>query len=293
MKKIELYLFVIVLFFIGSCDIKKEPIPAYIHIKPFDVNVNINGSQGTKEQQITDAWVSDVVTGDFLGVYELPATLPIIAEGNTKLVIAPGILENGIRVTPNMYSLLTEYETEIDLTPNVIDTIQPTTQYDSRVFFHYTEDFEGTNNTLDEVIDTTIFTEINFFEAPLAFEGSSIGFVLDEDNPKMEVATSTFMDLPTKGDFTVMEMHYKNEGILQIALLGYEDYNSSPALTYFFALNPQSDWNKVYIDLTNQLVGFGSRFKHFKVLFGAQIPSGKTTSTYLIDNIKVLELPDD
>lgn len=292
MKKIEFYLFVIVLLFIGSCDLDKEPIPAYIHLKPFIVDVNTNGNQGTKEQQITDAWVSDLGTGDFLGVYELPATLPIIADGNTKLTIAPGILENGIKVTPNIYSLLTSYEIEVDLAPNVIDTIQPVTQYDSRVIFHYKEDFETNSNTLDEIIDTTISINTEHFEAPFAFEGSSIGFVLDEDNPKMEVATSS-MELETKGDLTVMEMHYKNEGILQVALLGYEDLNSPPVLTYFFALNPQSDWNKIYIDLTNQLVNYGSRFKHFRVLFGGLLPAGQTTSTYLIDNIKVLELPDD
>jgi len=292
MKKIKFYLFVIVLLFIGSCDLDKEPIPAYIHIKPFIVDVNTNGNQGTKEQQITDAWVSDIETGDFLGVYELPATLPIIADGNTKLIIAPGILENGIRVTPNMYSLLTEYEVEINLAPNVIDTIQPTTQYDSRVIFHYIEDFEANNNSLNEIIDTTISIETDFFEDPFAFEGSSIGFVLDEDNPKMEVATSS-MELETKGDLTVMEMHYKNEGVLQIGLLGYTNINSSPAKTYFFALNPQSDWNKIYIDLTNQLVAHGSQIKHFRILFGTQLPAGQTTSTYLIDNIKVLELPDD
>ena len=293
MKKIELYLFVIVLLFIGSCDLDKEPIPAYIHIKPFTVNVNSNGNQGTKEQQITDAWISDLGTGDFLGVYELPATLPIIADGNTKLTISPGILENGIRVTPNIYSLLTTYEAEVDLAPNVIDTIQPITKYNSRVFFHYTENFEANSNTLNEVIDTSILINTSITSVPSeVFDGSSCKFVLDEDNPKLEVATS-FMDLPTKGDLTIMEMHYKNEGILQIALLGYENLNSTPVLTYFFALNSKSDWNKVYIDLTNQLVGYGSRFKHFRVLFGAQLPAGQATSTYLIDNIKVMELPDD
>ena len=300
MKKIELYLFVIGLasaLFIGSCDLEKEPIPAYLHIKPFTVEVASNGSEGTEKQQITDAWISDVGTGDFLGVYELPATLPIIADGTTKLIIEPGILENGIRVTPNIYSLLTSYEVEVDLAPNVVDTIQPVTQYDSRVEFRYKENFE-TNNTLDEVIDTSIVINTSLTSVssePLeVFEGgNSCKFVLDEDNPKMEVATSTFMDLPTKGDLTVLEMHYKNEGILQVALLGYEDFNSTPVLTYFLALNPQSDWNKVYINLTNQLVGYGSRFEHFKILFGAQLPAGKTTSTYLIDNIKVMELPDD
>jgi len=290
MKKIKIYLFGIGLFFLGSCDLDKEPIPAYIHIKPFTVNVNNN--QGTKEQKISDVWVSDNETGDFLGVFELPATFQIIADGDTNLSIAPGILENGINATPNIYSLLTSFETEIELAPNEIDTIQPTTKYESRVEFHYKQDFES-SNPLDEIIDTTILLETKIFDNQLAFEGISAGFTLDTNNPKMEVAISHFMELETKGDLTVLEMHYKNEGILQIALLGYENTSSTPVLTYFLALNPQSDWNKVYINLTNQLVGYGSQFKYFKILFGAQLSAEQTSSTYIIDNIKVLELPDD
>jgi len=293
MKKIELYLFAIVLtgaLFIGSCDLEKEPIPAYLHIKPFTITTNSN--EGTKEHKITDAWVSVVKTGDFLGVYELPATLPIIADGNIDLIIAPGILENGIRVTPDMYPMMTEYEVSVDFAPNEIDTIQPSTTYDSRVKFHYQEDFDG-SNTLNEVIDSTIMVYTSLISDSLvAFEGSSVKFVLDEDNPKMEVATETFMELETVSEQnpTFLEMHYKNEGILQVALLGYEDLNSKPTLTYFFALNPQSDWNKIYINLTDQLIAHGSQIKNFRVLFGAQLPDGETTSTYLIDNLKVVEL---
>ena len=294
MKKIELYLFVITLFFIGGCDLQKEPIPAYLHIKPFTLNVDSNGNQGSNKQpQIMDAWVSEAESGDFLGVYELPATLPIIANGNTNLIIEPGILENGIRVTPNIYKFMTRFETSVDVTPGEVDTIQPITQYDSRVIFHYVESFDN-NNSLNVVLDSNIMINTDFvLPQDGAFEGNSIGFVLDEDNPKMEVATLGQMELPTAGDVAVMEMHYKNEGVLQVALLGYEDNNPTPVLTYFFALNPQSDWNKIYIDLTGQLIDYGIRFKKFRILFGAQLPDGATSSTFLIDNIKVMEFPDN
>lgn len=293
MKKIELYLFVIVLLFIGSCDLEKEPIPAYLHIEPFTINISNSNQGSAKQPQITDAWVSVAETGDFLGVYQLPATLPIIADGNINLIIEPGILENGINVTPNIYKFMTRYEKSIDLTPGKVDTIQPVTQYDPKVIFHYVADFEGLNS-LDVILDTTIMinTEI-FSQSQGAFEGSSVGFVLNEDNPVMEVATVPFMELPTLGDVVMMEMHYKNEGILQVALLGYEDNNPTPVLTYFFALNPQSDWNKIYIDLTGQLIDYGVRFKEFKILFGARLPDGQPTAKYLIDNIKVVEFPDN
>lgn len=289
MKKIEFYLSVIVIaLFFGSCDLEKEPIPAYLHIKPFDVTAN--GNQGTNKQQITDVWVSSATTGDFLGVYELPATLPIIADGNTDLIIEPGILENGISATPNIYRFMTRFETSIDFTAGETDTIQPVTEYNSNVKFAYEEDFDS-NNSLTVILDTTIEVTTSIISTG-AFEGNSVGFVLDEDNPKMEVATLDFIELPTLGDAVFMEMHYKNEGILQVALLGYQPNNSIPVLVHFLALTPQSDWNKVYIDLTNQLVGFGPQFTDFRILLGAQLPEGETSATYMIDNIKVMELPD-
>jgi len=284
MKKIELYLLAIATIFISSCDLKKEPISAYLHIKPFDV---------TTQQQITDVWVSDATTGDSLGVYELPATLPIIAEGETKLVVSPGILENGIRATPNMYPMMTQYETTVNLAPNEIDTIQPSTEYDSRVQFHYQADFDGLN-TLTEIIDTSIKIETELISASDgAFEGNSVRFVLDEDNPLMEVANEDPLDLETERNQTFMEVHYKTEGILQIGLLAYEPSSTKPVRQLFLALNPKAGWNKVYVNLTDQLVALGPRFTEFRVLFGAQLPNGQTTAKFLIDNVKVMELPDN
>lgn len=290
MKKVNFYLLGIILLITG-CDLEKEPVPAYVHLKPFIVDAS--DGQGTERQKLTDAWVSLAQTGDFLGVYELPATLPIIGDGNTDLVIQPGILENGISATPDIYNFMTLFETTADLTPGETDTIQLATGYNPRVIFHYVEDFEG-NNSLNEIIDTTIMTPIEVTSTPgEAFEGNSVKFTLNDTHPKMEVAYDGFMELPTEGDEVFLEMHYKNEGALQVALLGYEDTSSKPVLTFFIALNPRSTWNKVYIDLTNQLVNFGTRFTNFKILFGAQLPDGVSSADYFIDNLKVMEFPDN
>ena len=45
----------LILFFV-SCD-KEEPIPSYIHIPAFDLNVLSNGTQGSNAHNIVDAWV--------------------------------------------------------------------------------------------------------------------------------------------------------------------------------------------------------------------------------------------
>ena len=113
MKKLDIFYFVIVLLFVGGCDAKEEPIPAYIHIKPFEVNTN-PGSQGTSESQLKDVWLFPELEG-YLGTYELPATIPLLLEGEQKIFLGPGIRTNGIDATPDEYVALRRSEITVEL----------------------------------------------------------------------------------------------------------------------------------------------------------------------------------
>jgi hypothetical protein len=57
--------------------------PSYLHISGIDLQVN--GTQGSDSQKITDAWVT--MDGTFLGAFELPCTVPILADGAHELGI--------------------------------------------------------------------------------------------------------------------------------------------------------------------------------------------------------------
>jgi len=286
MKNTNLLIFVIALLLIGGCDNGPEPIPAYIHVEPFIVNVNNN--QGTDKAQIRDVWVSD--PNGFLGAYELPATFPVIGNGPTTLTLDPGIVENGISVTPGWYQLLQRTQVVVDLQPNVTDTIQPVTQYDPRVTFHYIEDFDN-SNSLNVYFDTAATLTVETTDVG-AFEEKSAIFTVTEDEPQLEVATLQRMNLPTEGDQVFIEVHYKNESILEIGLVGYRSTSIEPVQTYFIALNPQEEWNKIYINLTDQLIASADDIDEFQILFGTNLPAGQTSSTIQIDNIKVVSMTD-
>lgn len=282
MKKINLLAFVIILFF-GSCDTTKEPIPAYVHIKPFTV-ITDNSNQGTSESKITDVWFTPEKEG-FLGMYELPATIPVLAEGPLNLLLDPGIKLNGISSTPNIYPFFKRFEIEVDLAPNEVDTIQPVTSYDSRVKFDYIEDFE-TSNTLTVKLDPDQNISISTPDGGL--EGKAAKFTVTESDPLFEIASSDRMELPTLGDPVYLEMHYKNESLLQVGLVGYR--NNTPISTYIVALNPSDEWNKIYIELTQNLISVASDITEFQVLLGAQLQAGQTSSTFYVDNIKVMHV---
>lgn len=282
MKNLNLFAFVIVLFF-GSCDIAKEPIPAYVHIKPFTV-ITDTGNQGTNKSKITDVWFIPEREG-FLGMYELPATIPVLAEGPLKIFLDPGIKLNGINSTPDIYPFLQRYEVEVDLAPNEVDTIQPVTSYDARVKFDYIEDFE-TSNTLTINLDPDQTISVSTPDGGL--EGKAGKFTVTESDPLFEIASSDRMELPTLGDPVYLEMHYKNESVLQVGLVGYR--NNTPISTYIIALNPSNEWNKIYVELTQNLIAVASDITEFRLLIGAQLQEGQTSSTFYVDNIKIMHV---
>src|SRR5687767_2026929 len=78
-----------------GCD-KEEPVPSYIHIDSISLN-SIYSTQGTSDHKITDAWV--FVNEQYVGVYELPATFPVLYEGTQNIRIKAGIKKNGISAT--------------------------------------------------------------------------------------------------------------------------------------------------------------------------------------------------
>jgi hypothetical protein len=53
------------------------------------------------------------------------------------------------------------------------------------------------------------------------------------------------------------------------------------------AINPKTDWNKIYIRLGPYVNANGSALK-FKVIFGMQLAAGATEGTAYIDNIKLI-----
>jgi len=281
------YFFVIVLLaalFFASCNNEVEPIPSYVHVNEFIVNVDVN-NQGSSASKLTDVWVSNGSNGDFLGVYELPATFPLLEFGTTNLILEPGIKVNGISATPDIYPMMNRYQIEVDLEANVIDTIQPLTDYRFDAEFFYTESFDNFNTltiTFDSsnVVPTIVDTG--------AFEGKSANFKVTENEPLIEVATQDRMNIPTDRGTAFLEMHYKSEGILQVGLVGYEAGSNDPIRNYFFVLNPSDDWNKIYINLTPELIASAAGIDEFQILFGAQLGSNATETEYWIDNLKVI-----
>ncbi|MEZ4984834.1 MAG: hypothetical protein R2795_07325 [Saprospiraceae bacterium] len=84
-----------------QCDFinPEEGIPSYLFIEEFTLTTG--PAQGSNSHKITEAWV--FVDDIFLGVYDLPATVPVLETGSHTVRVEAGIRDNGLGDFPNIY----------------------------------------------------------------------------------------------------------------------------------------------------------------------------------------------
>lgn len=285
MKKRILYLFLLAWIAIGGCD-KPESTPAYLRIEPFIVNEK----GGASWQKFTDGWL--YVNNEFLGAYTLPATVPILAEGESDIILFPGVKENGIEFTPNLYLFMERYETTVSLTPPAVTTIKPETEYASNIKIPWGErgDFDGSSELQFENRDSDAATSFDLTTEE-AFFGKSLRMQIDTAHPVIEIASEKVSLPSNSGQEVWLELHHKNDMPFTLVLL-----SSNPASTeiaqdiYFF--NNSDGWNKIYINLTEFLTTVLQ--EDHRLFFRVSLPKdeqnkySQLTGKVMLDNIRLL-----
>ncbi len=279
------------LLFISACDIinPEEEIPSFIQINEFQLVTN-EVTQGSNTHQITDVWA--FVNGEALGVFELPATIPILAAGMQNITLFAGIRENGLRSAPVIYPLYDNYEVSLNLVPEEIAVLTPTIEYISNSVFVLIEDFEdgsiglegNSNGTINRVTNTT-----------QVLSGNGAGSIsLIEEATEINSIT-TFLDLPTSGGTPVyLEMDYRTNVELEVGLVGFDLSTVNPiqATNFNVVLCPIDDWNKVYVNFQTDLEL--SQLDGYQLAFRASINDtgcgGIPTENpeILLDNVKLI-----
>ena len=133
MKKIT---YLVVLLIISACQKEENSntIPAYLKIDTITLDEN------NTTTNITDAWV--YVNDQLQGVYELPATFPVLKNDIQTLKIKAGIKSNGIASSRIAYPFYASFIDTVIFTPNQTIIVNPTVSYLESVEF-WLEDFES------------------------------------------------------------------------------------------------------------------------------------------------------
>ena len=196
MHRMVLIILLTVVFSSCTKDQFKAEIPSYIHIESIDLETD--SFEGSDSQNLTDAWVT--MDGNFLGAFELPCTIPILADGAHEFRVSSGIKANGISATRIIYPFfeicdlfIKDGDTYQVSNSNIVNlhrdsmvVLKATTSYKENVAFLFVEDFEDAGTVVEttENSDTSLIrTNID----SLVFEGYGSGEIhLDSNNDFFE-----------------------------------------------------------------------------------------------------------
>ncbi len=275
------FLTVIIGLSFSSCEIinPEEDIPSYIHIDSIALNADYKAPYN-----ISDAWL--YVNGNLQGVFELPATIPVLAGGINGVQIAPGIKINGIALTRMAYPFFELYETNIELFRDSVISISPVTSYKGTT--KWEENFEDIGYTLQATGNSD--TTVNRITDPAeVFQGTGCAqFALSAEQTAIEVISSNTFQLPKGGTAVFLEIHYKCNNTFSVGIFS-NTVSQLVQIPPSLVINPREEWNRIYINLTNE-VSAQAQAIDYNIYFYMEKDGGNATAEAYVDNIRLVHL---
>lgn len=274
-----------------SCKDKKVQVPSYIHVTKFDFTTDLT-SEGNPSQAITDGHV--FVNGRFLGIFELPVTIPVPDEGPSTVIIIPGIKENGATANRQIIRTMESYEVNMTLEPTRVDTVRPTTVYKSNVFFAWMEDYElglftteaSNKNTTSDSIQIIDSSHVNAFPGSFSKYTAMIKVPANNERVFFEHYTVQKFIVPRFGTDVYLEIDYKTNIDLQIGI--YADKVDAYEQIPFIILSPTTEWKKIYVNLKLETSALPANTP-IQIFYGFVKPESNTTLSpeVYLDNFKL------
>jgi len=273
-----------------------QTVPAYLKIDSLGFYSDYD-VQGTDKQKIVDAWV--YVDDDLIGGFEMPALIPVLAEGVHKLEIRPGIMLNGIADTRAPYPCIEPIIfNAVRFSSDSITIAYSNTSYQDNAEFVWMEEFEDASLAIKASAnsDTGIYR---------TFPASATGAFLDQNSLYSGVSyldtANNYLQLVSedgnglgyvfdRGDFIFLELHYKNE--VPIAVGFYiKLMDNTVQERPFLILSPSAEWNKIYVNFT-PIVNETVDARSYTVYFEAQLPKDTENAYIMLDNVKLVTRPN-
>lgn len=289
-RSFTILIYVSALFFFNvSCD-RDMSVPTYLHIDSAVLKTNYM-QQGTASSNITDVWLT--VDGKNMGVYELPATVPLLASGNVKVQLQAGIKKNGLASLRPVYPFFSSDIRYVDMKKKTCDTLHPEFTYGAATRFLFMEDFEDAGIKLKPVDSSILISKTSdkklLFSHPGEVNHYSGCIQLKPEDTYFEIQTS--VSLKKQQTYAFLEMNYNTTGNIEVGI--YYHYNGRTMQTpicglYATGREGASQWKKVYINLT-EAVNANNYVSDYEVYVKGVKTKGDAAS-YLFDNIKIVNM---
>lgn len=277
----------------------EQTVPSYIRIDSIGLTCDYF-TYGASTSNFVDAWV--YIDDDIRGCFELPATIPILKQGQHKVAIYAGIAVNGIKDTRADYPFTSPaIYNNVNLVPDSVITLNPTVTYwpnGENLHVRWTEDFDSGTITMEPTSQSDV--PIIRASGPLAWhdpEGVhstySAKLVLNSDTTRFCIANAeAFTDLPTKGSPCMLEMDYKCSDTCLVGI--FYQLNYTVAQEPLVRLRPTgalgeepTEWKKIYINLGPYFVDLEDS-DYFKVYLSSWSNRNDGTQYFYFDNLKII-----
>ena len=276
-------LYFLIIVFMVSCDGDQEAAPTYLSVQKFSFNVR--AGEGTGRQNITDAWV--YANGQYIGAYELPAIVPLLANGKTDVRILPGYRQDGRITNAYRYALLQPFETTLFFNDLDTSVVHPYTAYQDGLKFPFVEGFDGAH-FLNTDRDNDPETKLQLTGSGDAFEGSRSGVIeLTEQHSVITCVYDIERVIPQSPDPIILELHFKSDIPFSIGFIANKGISGEEDLIQANLL-PKSEWTKVYFDF-REIINLSNAVSYrlaIRANFQANI--NLTTQRIWLENIKVI-----
>lgn len=291
MKSLRLFTYICIAMLISSCSLfdNEDPIPGFLVFENPTLETTL-GIHGSPTHNIKDVWVFD--GPDFLGIFPLPARVPVILTGEEKqFSIFAGVRLNGGIGNALRYPFFESIVVSANLSAQEEKVVPLVFNYSSNTKFDLIEDFENNHifvndpNTMDgEGTDLIIQTE-EVLSGNLG--GNRAGQIrFDTDTSSFERTTlSTYDRENNLGSATYIEIDYKCDIPFLAGWITYR--NNFIQRDYTVLVAPSDEWNKIYIDIS-QFVG-DIEIDRYTIAFASAITSGDSVPANIyLDNIKLV-----
>ena len=282
MRVISICLMSVFLVFAAfSCNLtdNEAPIPAFIILEnPGVVNPANNSADSHK---ITDVWVfSD---GQILGVFPLPAKVPVIVGGlEQEITIFAGIRKNGMLDTPDFYPFYKPIIKRISPQANQIIAIPLDFSYNSTAKIPVNEGFES-GNVFSVDFDNNPATELIITGDDASTGQRSARVALTSSISVVEVGSNIRVlgEQNARGQ-SYIELDYKGQGEISVGIAKIR--SGIISVEYLLFVPARFTWNKIYVDVTNSL---SSRdYDEYRLVFRFIKTSQNASDFVYLDNVK-------
>ena len=217
------------------------------------------------------------------GLFRESTTFPVIADqGNHTIKIQGGIKVDGISALRVPYPFYDFYTINADLIPGQVTTLTPTVPYYSGIvsptYIPWLEPMESAGVTLSNKGEVAIAVDsIDEFEGQRSIKGT----FTSADTSLLWQSQDSFLLLTTQNAI-FLELNYKCGTAFSVGLKKAGS-TASPA---FMQVNPSSEWNKIYINITDK---FASQQGFYYIYFSKLNDGSATGYSIQLDNIKLLK----